>query len=128
MPAVFEYRCRECGKVRESMSRDDAQACSCGGLSRRCYRSVQFGRAAFVPHFNYSVGQHVNNRREFEDELKRKADNNSEQTGMDHSYAALDPSELSSMQPKTDTAIFEDQARAFHDKDIHPVEASPDAF
>lgn len=70
----------------------------------------------------------MNNRREFEDDLHRKSDDNSEQTGMDHSYVPLDPGELQSLEPKTETSILEDQARAIHDKKIYPVEAAPHAF
>lgn len=125
---IYEYRCRGCGARRESTTTDDIQPCSCGGLSRRDWSSVQFGQSAFTSHYNYSVGCHVNTRREFEDALKRKADNNSEQTGTLHEYSPIDPSELKTVVPKQETAILEDQARAFHDKDIQPTEASPLAF
>lgn len=122
---VYAYRCRECGATRDSLQREDVQPCPCGGLSRRDWSRVQFGAQPFKPHWNYATGTYVNNRNEFEDHLKRKAANNSDQTGMEHSYAPLDPGEIASLEPKTDTAILEDQNRAIHDKGIHPVEATP---
>lgn len=47
---------------------------------------IQPDGGAFKPHYNWSVGKFVNSKRDYENELNRCADRNSEATGVDHSY------------------------------------------
>lgn len=42
----------------------------------------------FEPHYNWSVGRYVTTRQDFEDALKRCAEDNSVATGIDHDYEA----------------------------------------
>ena len=88
---VYGYRCRECGTSTTQLARDLTLPCNgCGGIMRRDF-SFQLGRTGLTPHFNHAVGKYVRNDREFNDALKAASDRNSERTGMDHSYARLDP-------------------------------------
>lgn len=115
---LYGYRCRECGKERDSLARDDVQPCPCGGVSRRVFH-VNVSGQAFTPHFNHSVGQHVSTSRAFDDALKRRAEENSLLTGIDHHYTRVDPDEARSMKAvgATDEGL-ESQAKAHHDNAV----------
>lgn len=94
---IYGYRCRECGEERESTRRDDSQPCRCGGVSRRQF-SVNVAGMSFQPHFNHSVGAFVNSSRHFDDVLKRRSEENSLRTGVDHNYTRIDGDEAKSMK------------------------------
>lgn len=53
-----------------------------------------FNGPAFKPHWNPTVGEYVNTKQEFEDQLKRKSEANSIATGIDHDYQPKYGSEL----------------------------------
>jgi hypothetical protein len=115
--AIYGYRCRECGETRESGSRDDVQECSCGGVSRRDFSTVQLRPvAAFQPHFNHSVGRYVHSSRDFDRALKRAAEDNTEQTGIEHSYTRFDPGDAP--VPDKDTEAIEHGQRKIHDENV----------
>jgi hypothetical protein len=106
---IYGYRCRTCGATREAPSNTDIRPCPCGGISRRDYHTVQLrDRPGFVPHYNWSVGAHVNSQRGFDDELKRCEERNSIAAGCEHKYESVD---LSQVQPAGDTQVLEDRAR-----------------
>lgn len=78
--------------------------------------TVGFGRPAFEPHFNWSVGQYVRNEREYRDALKVCEERNSLATGTDHHYEARD---MRDVQPFTDhesTQALENRAKAIRDQ------------
>lgn len=92
MSLFYAYRCRSCGRTRDSLRREDVQPCLCGGISRRDFRvNIQPG---FTPHFNIATGQYVSSDKEFREALKRTAEDNTLQTGTEHSYEPVYPSEL----------------------------------
>ena len=49
---------------------------------------------SFPEHFNQSIGQYVNNNREFTDGLKRQSAEMSARMGQDVDYQPLGPSEM----------------------------------
>lgn len=110
----YGYRCRDCGAERVSLSREDIQSCSCGGVSKRDYSTIQLGSSSFKPHFNHAVGAFVSNSRQFDDLLKLRSEQNSLRTGTDHNYTRIDPGE--SPRPTADDHIFEVQEKAWRDK------------
>lgn len=113
--ARYGYRCRECGAYRYSLRRDDNQPCPCGSVSRRDW-SFSYSNT-FQPHFNHTVGKHVNTMQEFKDALARGSDAASERTGMEHSYQPLMPGDIKTgLEPKTDTQALEKAAKINRDK------------
>lgn len=113
---IYAWRCKDCGETMDSTSRTHGPSC-CGAAMVRDYRSVQLpGTAAFQPHFNHAVGQHVTSMRDFTDALKIKAEENSRRTGADHSYVPVLPGDMPT--PTRDTDIFETRNRLVHDKKI----------
>ncbi len=80
-------------------------------------RSLQLrSTTAFQPHFNYSVGAHVDTERQFRDLLTRRADENSLATGTSHSYEMRDPAELATATPFPDhDDILNAQGKALRD-------------
>lgn len=83
---------------------------------KRDYSTVTMGPSPFQPHFNHALGMHVNSKRDFEDGLKVRAEENSLRTGMDHKYSPVLPGDMPA--PTTDTDIFETRNRLVHDKGI----------
>lgn len=74
--------------------------------------TIQLSTDPFTPHYNWSVGQHVNTRQEFEDALRRCSDANSEIVGLDHDYQPRYPGDTEPIRI-ADQAI-DDHARAYH--------------
>jgi hypothetical protein len=111
---LYSWKCKSCGGSydlpRRELVNDDVCG-HCGGELRRDYSTVQMGGpSAFQPHFNTAVGQHVNNKLEFETALKRGA----ERAGSE--YVPLYPGD--SPRPTKDDHIFETQARTLRDRGI----------
>lgn len=97
------------------MSREDVRNCHvCGGVSRRDYSTVQFGTTGLVPHFSHTVGKYVQSNRDFDDALKRKAEENTIRTGAEHSYVRVDPGDVP--QPNINTEAFETRAKTLTDQ------------
>jgi predicted nucleic acid-binding Zn ribbon protein len=110
--AIYKYRCRGCGATKDQLARDLTLPCVCGGILRRDFM-FQKGSTGLTPHFNHAVGAYVRNDREFNDALKRRSDENSATTGMDHSYARLDPGDAPT--PPNAAEAVEARAKTIHD-------------
>lgn len=116
---IYEWKCRSCGVVIENDIADSSTRviCSCGSEMKRLYTSVQINASSpFQPHFNHSVGEFVSSRRDFENQLKRKSEQQSERTGIDHNYQPVLPGDMP--QPKKDDAIFEERNKHVRDKNL----------
>jgi hypothetical protein len=70
--------------------------------------SVQSG-PVFREHYNWSVGQYVNNDKEYRDALKKCGERNSIATGLDHDYQPRYPGETSPIREAD--GVFDDTAR-----------------
>ena len=113
----YSYFCTICGN--EDMDTHFArigdvgpQPCVvCGSVMRRgC--SFSFHRS-MPEHFNNSIGQYVSTRQGFEDELKKKSEEASLRTGMDHNYVPIDVTEMKACGA-TDEGL-EETHRRHHD-------------
>lgn len=112
---IYAYKCKICGGTRDDISRHAHLLC-CDSPMGRDYRSVSIGSGCFTPHFNYATGKYVSTDREFRDALKRTAEDNSNLTGIEHSYSPIYPDEMKTMVPKTSTEAIEQSNKGFHDK------------
>lgn len=64
----------------------------CGDTLRRKYSiSTPAPNHYFQPHFNISIGQHVNSMADFKSKLSAKSDQMSERLGIDHNYQPVEP-------------------------------------
>ena len=86
--------------------------CPCGGVLRRDFH-FQLGSTGLKPHFNHAVGKYVRNDREFNDALKRRAEENSIATGITHEYSRLDPGDAPS--PRDATEAIEARNKVLRD-------------
>jgi DNA-directed RNA polymerase subunit RPC12/RpoP len=85
----YEYRCPVCGHATTTQRRGDRTRCvNCGASSHRDFRFRT--QTAFQPHFNQTLGHHVNNDREFRDGLKRASEDATVKTGMEHDFQPVD--------------------------------------
>lgn len=102
---IYAYRCRSCGVRTDSTERaDNLGACGCGSVMLRDWAAVQVSPQTFKPHFNHSVGMHVDSARAFDDALKQRAEENTAATGVEHSYAPIYPGDM--QRPTADDEIF----------------------
>lgn len=61
-------------------------------MMQRVASSFSF-HAGIAEHYNPTVGSYVRSQRQFNDELNRAADKQSEATGLEHEYAPVDLSD-----------------------------------
>ena len=91
--ALYEFRCKGCGRLFSSTTRADTVTCQdCQGPAVR-----QFGfyvSGGLREHWNTAVGQYVSNRHDMDEALKRQSDEMSVRTGVDHHYEYVSPSEM----------------------------------
>lgn len=80
----------------------------CGSLLKRKFSFTS--PPTFEPHFNHAVGQYVTSNAQFRDALKRGAEDQFRQTGAEHNYVPIHPSEVKT----TDEGMYE-TAKAQHD-------------
>lgn len=112
---MYAYKCRVCGAVVDSTSRNLTTCPECLSMAlRRDYTSVQMGMGAFRPHFNHAVGAYVETSKQFDDLLKYHSERNGSQ------LTRIDPGDAPT--PHKDTEILETQARTIRDKNINPAE------
>jgi predicted nucleic acid-binding Zn ribbon protein len=111
---IYAYKCNVCGARIDSGSRHLTTCPECLNISlRRDYSSVQFGSAAFTPHFNHAVGSYVSSSRQFDDLLRIRGDE------AQATYTRVDPGDVP--QPSKEDHILETQARTIRDRNIDPA-------
>lgn len=91
---IYTFQCQSCfWETHDTISVPigapyPAPCQQCGGLVRR---RVSFSfRRSLAPHFNQSTGNYVSNERDFADQLKRKSEEATLRTGMEHNYVPVD--------------------------------------
>lgn len=83
----------------------------CGRCRALLKRKFSFSSTpTFEPHFNHAVGQYVTSHSQFTDALKRGAEDQFRQTGAEHNYVPIHPSEVTT----TGEGMYE-TAKATHD-------------
>lgn len=97
----FDYLCQTCG--RGTIYEDFAgigqphplhRRCVCGGVLRRSVSHVRVVKGMswdFQPHYNDTVGAPVSSMHEFNELLKVRSMEQTENTGMEHNYQPVDP-------------------------------------
>jgi hypothetical protein len=106
---AYPYRCRSCGRTQDSSERTAAILCVCGDAMIRDYRSVTLRPPVFRPHWNHAVGRYVETSRDFDEALRRGAEE------QNTTYTRIDPGDYESITPSGDTQSIEDQAKAHRD-------------
>lgn len=71
-------------------------------------------RTAFQPHYNTSVGAHVDTELQFKDMLKRRAEENTLATGTYHEYEMRDPGDLKQTPYPQEDDILNKQGRELY--------------
>lgn len=56
-----------------------------------------FVQKPFVPHFNASVGSYVSSEQQFNNELHRLSDAQTERTGIEHNYVRVDQADSAAL-------------------------------
>jgi hypothetical protein len=98
----YDYLCRSCGYATNDelflrVGEAHPGACPmCHGVLVRAVCRVSISRGmdwggTFQPHFNQTVGQPVTSLRDFHAKLAAKARENTEATGIEHTYVTTDP-------------------------------------
>jgi hypothetical protein len=90
---IYEYKCPVCSNAIVTGHRDDrfyatCDACGFEGDFKRVF-AVNI-KPPMHEHFNHAVGKPISDMKQFRDELRRKSDLASEQTGIEHRYAPID--------------------------------------
>ena len=65
-----------------------------------------------MSHYNATVGKEVSDMRGFKDDLKRKSEEATLRTGIEHNYEPIDYQEVRPVVEKTDMVGLEDTNRA----------------
>jgi hypothetical protein len=89
----YQYRCRGCNRLFACGQRADITTCpDCSQSATRVFAFTTSG--SMKEHWNQAVGQYVSNHREMDDALKRRSEEASIRTGIDHQYEYLSPAEM----------------------------------
>ena len=111
----FQYRCRGCNRLFASGERNDVTRCPrCNSAAARVFSFNV--TTSMREHWNTAVGEYVSNSREMSDSLKRKSEEMSVRTGIDHDYQYVSPAEMA--DPSAHGASrenLEETNRRFHD-------------
>jgi len=91
--AEYQYRCQGCRRLFASGERADITTCpDCQGPAVR-----KFGfyvSTGVKEHFNNAVGEYVSNSHQMSEALKRKSEEMSVRTGIDHDYQYVEPADM----------------------------------
>lgn len=95
--AIYEFRCRSCGWIEMYPTRDVDELCArC--LRGRMQRVWSFQMApVWHAHPNHSTGTVVSDPRQFERDLARKSEEQTERTGIQHNYVPVDHSDTTKL-------------------------------
>lgn len=105
---VYAFICRNC---RVTIDAPGELPCPvCGVVMKKDWGQVQLrGAPAFQPHFNHSVGRFVTSSRDFDEALRRGAEE------QNTTYARIDPGDYRSIEPTKETEALELSARIRRD-------------
>ena len=90
---LYQYRCDSCKRLFNTEHRGDSTRCeSCGAQAPRKFTfNVSNGMRE---HWNIAAGEYVSNQRNLDDAFKRKSEEASIRTGMDHEYVRVDVADM----------------------------------
>ena len=98
---IYSYICQSCqqeyhiAKFSPIGGHMDMPCQSCGGLVVR--RASFVFRRGMAPHYNEATGSYVSSNRQFKDELKRKSEEATIRTGMEHNFQPVDVTEAKAL-------------------------------
>lgn len=94
---IYAYKCRKCGTRADSTRRGDVLGpCpTCDGQLTRLY--IVTLERPMMEHFNPSVGKVISSNRQFDDELKRKSEEQTLRTGIEARYVRHDPADAKAL-------------------------------
>jgi hypothetical protein len=87
---TYEHVCSACSGLTFVSKNQREDTCPLGHRQVRRVWGFQAFHREVGGHFNQSVGRYVNNPRELKDELKRSAEKQSEDLGLEHKYQMCD--------------------------------------
>jgi hypothetical protein len=118
MPS-YEHVCSGCSGLTFVTKNLREDHCPLGHRQVRRSWGFQAFHRQIGDHFNHSVGKYVSNTRELRDELKRGAEKQSEDLGLEHNYVMADmrdrdifPQPSAEEQMETARTIQKQQAEA----------------
>lgn len=93
---IYSYKCKQCNHETDSKHRGDTLAthniwCQCGGEYRR--RFIIRTDAVIQEHFNNTLQRPISSNKQFDEALKVESARASLQTGMEHRYERVDPTD-----------------------------------
>lgn len=98
---MYEYKCKLCGLISTTTSRDDPVCAHCQHTDVR--RIFSFNPLkSFQPHYNVALGRWVNSRSDFKDGLKIASEESSIRTGIDTNYVPVDWQDQAAFKPTDD--------------------------
>ena len=123
---LYEFRCIQCG-LDEVMNRYypigeviDFPCPVCGGRLKRVLSNFHFKRG-MGEHFNPSIGGYVRNERDFLDGLKRKSEEATLRTGMDHNFVPVDLNDRKALGVTDDGMEQIEENNALRERGAAPV-------
>lgn len=118
--AIHRYICKQCGEAAESESpigREPVRPTRCFWCGsdgfRRDYSGVALARP-MMAHYNATVGKEVSDMKGFKDDLKRKSEEATLRTGIEHNYEPIDYSDFKPVIEKSEGQGLEVTNRARH--------------
>jgi hypothetical protein len=98
---IYEYKCRMCGQIESTTRHRGDRMGDCtnpdcsGSLTRLFSVSVQ---RPLHEHWNPTVNAVVSSNAQFDDMLKRKSDEATENTGIEHRFVRHDPADTQALK------------------------------
>lgn len=110
---VYSFICKNCGVLIDAPG--ELPCPVCGLIMKKNWRAVQLrGAPAFQPHFNHAVGRYVSSSRDFDEALRRGAEE------QNTTYNRIDPGDYKSIEPTTHTEALEVSAKVKRDRGLTP--------
>lgn len=125
MRRLLAAKCTGCGNRTEEFG-DVGIGCYVDPICNICGGRLQriasfFFHRSMPEHYNNATGTYVNNERNFKDDLKRKSEEATIRTGMEHNFVPVDLREKEALGV-TDEGLHE-QTRRLHDTGEVPLKS-----
>lgn len=114
---LYEFKCRKCGLRSSTMEYGTEISCPVCSIPKSRVYSFAI-KSSFVPHYNTSVGKFVSSQSEFNSELRRLSDQQTERTGITHNYVSRELGDSAAFHTTEDG--MDDFSRYHHDNLVPP--------
>lgn len=116
--AAFQYKCKSCGlegllygDIGQDPPRPESVCPDCGANDWGRVYSLSVHRP-MADHWNNTTGQVVGSMREFKEQLKRKSEEATLKSGIEHNYEPIDYSDFAHVIEASDAQGLDDTNRA----------------